>query len=852
MTVACVAPVPEAAAVDQLLVQNPLGPGMRLVDTANNPIGPMINDARFGHWSADGSRVIVNVGQNVVVMDADGSNRRVVATGWSSPVFSPDGRRWAGWRITSSGRPEIGIGSVVGDPVTPILNLPFVFMSSSGHLLAWSSQDEIAFAYYPNPMTDGNTRAIGVIHPDGSGFRQVLALPVPDQPHSDDSTYNEPYDVAFSPDGKTLGVAHEISLGRIGSRDDPFQYEYYITTLAVQPGGTATDRLVGLGEGPVSGGLNVTGARPFGLSFAPDGNRIAVVGDDGDARKITVYALDTGSLTAIAAQTAVKARWRPDITDMDGDGLLDSWETSGVDTDSDGTVDLALPAMGADSEHKDVFVELDYMPPHRLDQTGIAAVIAAFANAPVKNPDGVDGVTLHVDNGPGSVMDPTTGALWGSLSDQDALTHQTTLGSMTAGGDYDWSAFDTLKNGNFAEAREPAFHYAISAHAFDGDVSGISRDLPASDVLVTLGDGCSTAMGADCTFGAQEQAGTFMHELGHNLGLRHGGDDDTPYKPSHLSVMNYTFQFSGLWRANKTTEFDYSRHGFAMNEAALNEAVGFAFPSGSPQAAYLTGTRCPADNRTGVWPLTSFAVDFNCNGSMVGVVSSDTNDDGLVSAFKAHPEWPTLLFKGGQVGDLGAQALPDQTGAEEPTVAELLANKQAFDAYAPRADDPAGGDPGGGGPGGGGPGGGGDPGPGGFTPLPELNGLVIRPKAFVAARRGGSIAARRGAIVRYRLSAAAKVRLRVDRLANGRRRGSRCVPPARAPRGRACVRAVRVRGGFEHAGLSGTNSFAFTGRLGRRALRPGSYRLMATPVAPDDRFGAPKYARFRVLSQRPR
>jgi hypothetical protein len=54
------------------------------------------------------------------------------------------------------------------------------------------------------------------------------------------------------------------------------------------------------------------------------------------------------------------------------------------------------------------------------------------------------------------------------------------------------------------------------------------------------------------------QGGTFMHELGHNLGLRHGGGsdlngdaEDTPtFKPNYLSVMNYKFQLVGIQRAN--------------------------------------------------------------------------------------------------------------------------------------------------------------------------------------------------------------------------------------------------------------------------------------------------------------
>jgi hypothetical protein len=846
VTLAGVGPVADAGAADELLVQNPLGAGMRLVDTANTQIGAPIPDARFGHWSRDGARIITNVFRNlvtdVVVMDADGSNRRVVASGWSDPVFSPDGRRWAGWRIASNAI-QFGVGSVAGGPVAPIPNMPTVYMSTSGKQIAWSAQDEIAFAYYPNPMTDGNTRAIGVIHPDGSGFRHLLTLPVPAKPQPDDSTYNEPWDLAFSPDGKTLAVSHEISYGRIGTRDDPFLFDYDITTLAVQAGGTATDRTVGTGEQPTSGGTQVTGARPFGLSFAPDGNRVAVVGDDGDNAKITIYAVDTGSLSPIAARTAVKARWRPTVTDTDGDGLLDSWEKNGVDTDGNGSIDLDLPTMGADFEHKDVFVELDYMPPHQLQQSAIDDVGTAFANSPVTNPDGIDGVTLHVDNGAGSVMDPASGALWGALSDQDSISHQNTLGT-TVGNNYDWSAFDTLKTANFADARKAAFHYAISAHAHDGTYSGVSRGSGASDFLVTLGQGCANLRGSDCTLDTREQAGTFMHELGHNLGLRHGGDDDDIYKPSHLSVMNYTFQFTGLVRTNLTRELDYSRHGFAMNEAALNETTGFGFPAAAPQTAYLTEVRCAttADTRRLVWKLATSKVDFNCDGTKTGVVSTDTNDDGKVSAFNAYAEWPTLIFKGGQVGDLGAQVLPDETVVEQADVAELLESKEAFESYVP--ENPPGGDPGGGGPGGGG----GPPG-GGPAQAPELSALVIRPSAFQAAPRGGSIA-RRGTSVRYVLTAAATVRLKVDKLVNGRRRAGKCVPPRRAPRGRKCLRPVPMRGSFRHTGKAGANSFAFTGRLGGRALRPGRYRLTATPVGADGTAGVSKRAGFRVLRPR--
>ena len=98
------------------------------------------------------------------------------------------------------------------------------------------------------------------------------------------------------------------------------------------------------------------------------------------------------------------------------------------------------------------------------------------------------------------------------------------------------------------------------------------------------------------------QAGTLMHELGHNLGLRHGGDDHVRYKPNYLSVMNYAFQLTGLLQADLTARLDYSRFAIGMNEAALNETTGFGVPAGAPAAAFITLGRCPSGAQTS-WPL---------------------------------------------------------------------------------------------------------------------------------------------------------------------------------------------------------------------------------------------------------
>ena len=515
----------------------------------------------------------------------------------------------------------------------------------------------------------------------------------------------------------------------------------------------------------------------------------------------------------------------PPPPDTDGDALPDEWETDGIDRNQDGTVDLDLPALGADPLHKDVFVEVDFMAPHEFAQPAVDLVVNAFADAPVANPDGTTGIALHVDNGPASVMNPRTGELWGASSGHDEVPHSDVVGSVGPGG-YDWSDFDALKGVHFAEEREPAFHYAISAHGHDGRASGIARAVPSSDFLVTLGAGCQALNGSDCTLAAQEQAGTLMHELGHNLGLRHGGGDDVTYKPSYLSVMNYAFQLTGLLRADLTTRLDYARFGVAMNEGALNESTGFGAPPGSAAAAFLTLGHCPNGSQE-VWLLLRSPVDFDCNGAIAtGAVATDTNNDGATSAFAAFSDWPNLVFKGGGVGDLGAPVLPQSTPRIEPPLAELQSAKQTLEDYvaAQRAAQPL---------------------PGGqpATSAPPAQ-PVRRAAPTLRALRVRSRGAR--VTVSYTLSEAGRVRFTVERVLPGRRRGRRCLPARRAPRGRRCTRQVQVRGSLGRAGRSGANSFRFVGRFAGRALRPGRYVLVATPLAPDGRPGAARRASFSM------
>ena len=54
------------------------------------------------------------------------------------------------------------------------------------------------------------------------------------------------------------------------------------------------------------------------------------------------------------------------------------------------------------------------------------------------------------------------------------------------------------------------------------------------------------------------EALTFMHELGHTLGLYHGGDEAVNYKPNYVSIMNYSYSGIGLLADNALNFSEYS------------------------------------------------------------------------------------------------------------------------------------------------------------------------------------------------------------------------------------------------------------------------------------------------------
>jgi hypothetical protein len=384
-------------------------------------------------------------------------------------------------------------------------------------------------------------------------------------------------------------------------------------------------------------------------------------------------ALDVGQNPPVLTFNSPASLCPAGAPDADGDGLCDAAEAvygtdpHNPDTDGDaiddghevfGTSALDLPSFGSSPTHKDVFVYMNYYQAPL--QAGLDQVTQAFAGAPLANPDGTSGINFHIVNG-------------GQIAAADQV--QNIIGPVSG----DWSEVDTIKNKYFPARWASFAHYLLVAYEYDsGSSSGISRGIPAHDFLVTLGLWSPT-------YGTQlEQAGTLMHELGHNLGLQHGGNEGVNYKPNYISIMSYRYQVVGLFKDQADGVLDYSRLQLAaVDETALRESQGMppTGPTTTTDTAHYGAKFCPGlvrgtiagpldFNGDGSFGTAVESVDLDCNGASNNVFQASWND------------WSNIIYSGnagggGSIGPgsaaVGALATPvtPQIVAPDKMVKEL-------------------------------------------------------------------------------------------------------------------------------------------------------------------------------------
>ncbi len=365
------------------------------------------------------------------------------------------------------------------------------------------------------------------------------------------------------------------------------------------------------------------------------------------------------------------------VADDDEDGIPDSAEVPG------GTfAGLDLYGMGARAGVPDIFIEADHMDPSGYTQSdhlggvpqyeSLQLVVDAFA---------AQGIAVHFDAGThfSGSFDPSMF----NLGQGDSIVPFAT--AIDYGPDVDAGVEDfySYKIQHFDPARSGVFHYLLFANTREADGSasnGGAAELLGNDLTLWLGSWSyfERTTTWQTYYTINYQAKVIMHELGHNLDLRHGGDENTNDKPNYHSIMNYMNQYGlGPQTGSGATEryynaveigtytyacdmtwsvcgpdfvMDFSHgDGDALDESALVESDGLGHGS--------------------VW------IDYDDDGIVdASPVHVDANRDGIHEVLHDFDDWShiVLAFARGARGTLG----PSPGSRSRPTTDPLTNDRQ--------------------------------------------------------------------------------------------------------------------------------------------------------------------------------
>ncbi len=136
------------------------------------------------------------------------------------------------------------------------------------------------------------------------------------------------------------------------------------------------------------------------------------------------------------------------------------------------------------------------------------------------------------------------------------------------------------------------------------------------------------------------------------------------------------------------------------------------------------------------------------------------------------------------------------------------------------------------------------------APLPAVSKASIAPSRFAVLAKGHR--AKHGvhykASVRFTLTTIAQVRATALIKTTGRKVGKSCKKQTSKNRkGRACTLWVKVGTAFANSAKAGTTTVTFAGKIGKRALKPGTYELTLVATDAAKRVSKPKTISFKIV-----
>jgi hypothetical protein len=303
--------------------------------------------------------------------------------------------------------------------------------------------------------------------------------------------------------------------------------------------------------------------------------------------------------------------------DNDNDGIPDSAElTGGVF----GGLDLF--AMGARTNQRDIFLELDNMnstdPGLNPQKGALDKFVAAFA---AKN------IALHIDagNALSTTFDPANYNLGNA---QRLLPYSQSI-SLSADAGLASNVYQ-LKSQNFDFTRNLIFYYMVLGSSQEANGSAGSSGLAeilGNDSMVTFGGwGFNTNTASNTNRLNNRMAATMMHEFGHNLNLRHGGNENVNNKPNYVSIMNYLYQLECIGPvtgAGTGDRYSYNRgfigFGDMVNNAASTNCL-IDYSNGSS-----TGLNENSLNENAGIGRSNSPIEWNNNGTIETSLSFNIN-----------------------------------------------------------------------------------------------------------------------------------------------------------------------------------------------------------------------------------
>ncbi len=330
-------------------------------------------------------------------------------------------------------------------------------------------------------------------------------------------------------------------------------------------------------------------------------------------------------------------------TDNDADGIPDCSEQPGSTF-----AGLPLYNWGARVNQPDIFIEVDYMNSSDEGitprQEALAMVVEAFAR---------QGISVHFDVGDLYHQAPGISPSEMDLGGGNQVPYAISVGLGRADLASDVYVY---KQEHMDLARKQVFHYMFfgsSSNASGEAGSSGFAEVNGNDSLISLGNwGLNSQTTSQTNFLINTQATTVMHELGHNLGLRHGGFENRNFKPNYLSVMNYLYQLSGLDSPGTVDEGDRYLEEFFRGDTDCGEYT-LSTIANSPYSNtfiidYSYGSSAVIDEDSthedrGLYHPDSGSVDYNCNGSSSNRLDADINGNGTLNELlEDYDDWGNI------------------------------------------------------------------------------------------------------------------------------------------------------------------------------------------------------------------